>query len=107
MKDAMVALWRAFFRNGPRIKDEAFREEREWRAISPDETYGLVKVRPAPGVMRPFIPVSLDSAMALVEVVIGPSAHQELSQHAAEFALQDHQVPCERLRISKVPYRDW
>jgi hypothetical protein len=27
MKDAMVALWRAFFRNGPRIKDEAFREE--------------------------------------------------------------------------------
>jgi len=107
MKDAMVALWRAFSRNGPRIKDEAFREEKEWRAISSNETYGLVKVRPGAGVMRPYILVSLDRAMSLAEVVVGPSAHQELSKHAAECALQQHQVYCERVRLSKVPYRDW
>ena len=102
-------LTSTFRLNGPRIKDQTFREEKEWRAISSADTFGLVKVRPGAGVLRPYIPLSLDAAMPLMlaELVVGPSGHQDLAEQAARAALDQHQIYCENLRLSKVPYRDW
>ena len=106
MTEAFPALISAFFLNGPRIKDDAFREEREWRAISPRDTHGQVRVRPGVGVLRPYIPLSLEP-FSLAELVVGPSSHQDLARQAAEVALSQYQVHCDSVRLSKVPYRDW
>jgi DUF2971 family protein len=105
MVDAFHELTSSFALSGPKIKNEAFKEEREWRAISSNWTYGLVRVRAGLGVLRPYIP--LDVPLSLAELVVGPSSHQDLARQAAKVALDQHEVYCETVRLSKVPYRDW
>lgn len=92
------------------VKDEAFREEREWRILSPyyaNYTGSEVQFRPGASMIMPYTVLDLPKVGRLfAEVILGPSRDVSLSMAALATYLTNKKV-CNMTFNSQIPYRQW
>jgi hypothetical protein len=94
------------------VKHRTFKEEREWRLVSPATAFEAPHPRFRPGIstLVPFFehPLVDDSgALALHRIVIGPTMNAKLARQALELLLRKHKLPSCEVTKSVVPYRAW
>ena len=93
----------------PLLKDQTFREEREWRLISipkstRDKEYGI---RSGRNFLVPYYSFSLveDSKFTIDGVIVGPSPEKELAQRGvADLLVSKGVVGCS-VQSSRIPFR--
>ncbi len=96
------------------IKHSAFREEREWRVISPyfvSYTMPEIKYREGASMLMPYIEIDLsihgdDKQVLFEEVILGPSQHANLSMSALSSYLSNKKVSNSTVN-SSIPFRKW
>jgi hypothetical protein len=74
------------------LKDPSFREEREWRIISPYYKVSLARD---------------GSEFRVHEVVVGPTPDVERSRRSVSSFLRHHGLEKVPVEVSGVPYRNW
>ena len=104
------------FRYGVFFKDASFKDEKEWRLVSPTVLYYHEKIRFRPGksMITPYyaLPIMNDGVLPIDVVVIGPCPHMELSKSAVTSLLMRHgnRSPFSGGHValgSEIPFRDW
>ena len=95
------------------IKHPAFKEEREWRIVSPyfsKYTVPEIKFREGASMLMPYIEIDLsvnDGTEELFEeVILGPSQHANLSMSALSSYLSNKKVS-NTAADSGIPFRKW
>jgi hypothetical protein len=94
------------------VKHSAFREEREWRIVSPyfpKYTVPEVKFRGGASMLLPYIELPLpksESPKIFDEVILGPSGDVSLSLAALSAFLSNKRV-CDMTVNSQIPLRKW
>ncbi|MDO8340435.1 MAG: DUF2971 domain-containing protein [Candidatus Woesebacteria bacterium] len=95
------------------VKHSAFREEREWRIVSPyfpKYTVPAIKFREGASMLMPYIelelPAQSETPLLFDEVILGPSQDNNLSLSALSSYLSNKQV-CNKSSISGIPFRKW
>jgi hypothetical protein len=92
------------------VKDSAFREEKEWRVVSPyfpKYTVADVKFREGASMLLPYTELKLPADGNLFEeVILGPSQDVNLSFSALATYLSNRRV-CDRTINSQIPLRKW
>jgi len=114
--DSLVAVAGLFLISfhivAPVLKDLAFKEEREWRLISSMFGIGHPSIRYRAGrtLLVPYITLTLapeKQPLPIREVVVGPTAHQQLEAQAVLGLLVRAGAASTSVRQSRVPYRTW
>ncbi len=108
---------RAICEVGAFFKDESFREEQEWRLVSPimEITDATVAFRPGPSMVTPYarFPLNFESPGLISDVCVGPCPHERLSQTSVTMLLMNKRISLTRnykvppVTNSKIPFRDW
>ena len=92
------------------VKHPEFREEKEWRVVSPHfpkYTVGDVKFREGASMLLPYTELKLPAEGNLFEeVILGPSQDANLSLSALSAYLSNHRV-CGKAVNSQIPLRKW
>jgi hypothetical protein len=92
------------------IKHEAFKEECEWRLISPlyqGNTNKEIKYREGSSMLLPYIELQFGDAKSIFEeVILGPSIQSKLSLTALSMFLDKNDL-CYSTRYCDIPYREW
>jgi hypothetical protein len=92
------------------IKHHAFKEEREWRLISPyypKYTVPDIKFREGGSMLVPYIELNFgESKPVFSRVILGPSPHQNLSMSTLGMFLSNQKL-CNMVENSQLPYREW
>jgi hypothetical protein len=99
----------------PILKHPSFKEEKEWRLISPliNSFNDNVKFRTGKSMIIPYIEFSLadeNNKIDFEEIIIGPTPHLELSKMSTQLLLVKSgfdENDSKKVKISKIPYRDW
>jgi hypothetical protein len=105
-------------RYAPILKHKAFQEEHEWRVVTRPLLCTLkgFGYRTGPSMLIPYFRLSLENrrALAIREIVIGPTPHPEQSLRSVHGLLTKNRIEVEvpyrqgvRIRVSAVPYRNW
>jgi hypothetical protein len=105
---------------GAFFKHPLFREEREWRLVSPATSikHPSVGFRPSRSMVNPYfsIPLGEQEKSVVNHVVVGPCPHPHLSQNSIEMFLRNKDIKKKKdelrgldpdVRVSSVPYRNW
>jgi hypothetical protein len=99
-----------FIRRAPLIKHHGFREEREWRlvspAIGPDKT--PLHIRKSGSTLVPYYDLILTAPgepFPLCEVIIGPTTHPHLTEKSLELLFRLNNIGGVHTRRSIIPYR--
>lgn len=91
------------------IKSEGFKEEREWRLISPILSYSTAKFRYGNHTLIPYWEYDMDIRNTLESIIIGPTPEVELSERAVAVLLASIFPNNPRLwtsiKHSNIPYR--
>jgi hypothetical protein len=90
------------------IKDNAFREEQEWRLISPlHDDLANCEVRVGKSMLVPYLSIGLgDQKPTFSRVILGPTPHKELSMASLWAYLSKKQVSSS-VEHCNIPYREW
>lgn len=103
-----------FMLAGPMLKNEAFRDEVEWRIISDPYAEldpGRLKVRSGKSFPVPHYEFELTAPgepLLLNEIVIGPCPEPDMAESAVkELFRPAGDVLCNNVRSSTIPYRNW
>lgn len=91
------------------IKHGAFREEREWRLISPHfvkVTDPKIKFREGASMLVPYIELDLMGKPYFTKITLGPSQHQDLSMSGLSMFASNMKV-CNQVENCVIPYREW
>lgn len=106
-----------FFPLGKRratTKDQAFREEAEWRLVFQLERTGTTnsepEFRPGRSMPIPYFKVDLtwdDQALEIPEIIVGPCSHPFEAAKSVERLLRKQGVQKFEVKNSKIPYRNW
>jgi hypothetical protein len=116
LKDMGGNLRPDLYTYAPILKDESFKEEREWRIISHPMFSRRLDYREGRSLLIPYFkfPLWENNQPRLHEVVIGPTRDAERSKSSVNSFLLSRKVATEtkgtfgpEVRISQVPYRDW
>jgi hypothetical protein len=97
---------------GCALKHWSFQEEREWRAVSVQpRSVDTLSYREGRSMLVPYVPIQLTASSArspLVEVIVGPTPHVELSASSMTGFLRGA-VPRQNVQVSRsaTPYRSW
>jgi hypothetical protein len=101
-------------RCGPFFKEPSFKEEREWRLISPIiwHPYESVAFRPGRSMITPYfkLPIASEGNLPIRRVVVGPCPHMELSKQSVTNLLVKSGVSVHGQEVaigSKIPFRNW
>jgi len=102
-------------RYAPILKDESFKEEREWRIISRPVFAKRLDYREGKSLIVPYYKLPLcedNQTLELHDVVIGPTSDAERSKSSVTSLMVSHKVRMQgtgpvNVTVSKVPYRDW
>ncbi|WP_367887908.1 DUF2971 domain-containing protein [Pseudogemmatithrix spongiicola] len=94
------------------IKHSSFSEEREWRLIAPATFFDeqSVRVRPGMSTLVPFKRFVLgenDVAIAVDEIVVGPTPHPSLAVEAVAALCESTALRNTRVYSSRIPFRAW
>ena len=112
-----ISLPQVLFRCGLFFKDSAFREEQEWRLVSPATR--MTAVRKGKSMLVPYLNLKIrqDDRPFIRCVCIGPCPHPDLSTSAVRLWLLTTgagipTVPAgisrgPDVRLSSIPFRDW
>lgn len=104
-----VALTK-FLEFAPYLKDQAFRDEREWRLCGLIPAGDRIKLRAGKSLLVPYAPINLplnDKELPLIwDLLLGPTPHRELAQDAACHLFQKIKIK-NGISCSSIPYRDW
>jgi hypothetical protein len=104
------------FKCGGFFKDASFKEEQEWRIISPtilfnDERLGF---RTGKSTIVPYYRLSIlcEGVLPIRHVIVGPCPHMELARSAVTALMMSSgdRRPLDRLEValpSKIPFRNW
>ena len=109
---AFDTIENALLRIGALFKHPAFRDEVEWRAVSPvpaSDIDGNIRYRDGASMLVPYIPFRLatsDSAMPLSDVFIGPTPHTKLAVESVSGYLNSHKISS-GVFYCDIPYRTW
>jgi hypothetical protein len=108
---------RAICEVGAFFKHETFREEQEWRLVSPilEISHPSVGFRPGKSMVTPYasFPLDFTSPGLVSEICVGPCPHEKLAQSAITMLLMKHDISLTAdYRVppvynSKIPFRDW
>lgn len=100
----------------PRIKDQSFQEERDWRLSGFVPTFQEgIDFREGTSMITPYYKFKLaqdDQPVQIQEVIVGPTPHPHLARESAELFLQSMHV-CNKdgivppLRLSLLPFCGW
>jgi hypothetical protein len=99
-------------RIGALFKHPAFREEAEWRAVSPvltDVVHSGIQYREGASTLVPYIEfklATLSSPLPLSSVIVGPTPHVNLASDAISRCLSGHGAS-PGVYPSVIPYRTW
>ncbi|VFQ46874.1 DUF2971 domain-containing protein [Desulfoluna butyratoxydans] len=91
------------------IKDEAFREEKEWRfliKLQEDLTNEKLKFREGSSMISPYTEIKLHSKPYFESITLGPSPHSNLS-FSSLCMLTTNKNLCRCVKNSSIPYREW
>jgi hypothetical protein len=91
------------------IKDPAFKEEQEWRIVSPyfpRYTVAEIKFREGASLLKPYIEIDLPAGILFDQVLLGPTEHNNLSHAALSTFLSNKQLSKDTVS-SMIPYREW
>jgi hypothetical protein len=92
------------------IKHPSFKEEKEWRLISPyyaSYVVPTIKFREGASMLVPFVEFPFPPVGPVFEkVILGPSQHQNLSMSALAMYL-NNQGLCSATVNCSIPYREW
>jgi hypothetical protein len=99
-----------FSRIAPLLKDDAFSQEEEWRAVSELISHRGLKYRIKSSLAIPYYPLNVcepDGFWPLKEIIVGPMANQPLAEDGVKVMLHDHGIVGDLPRVarSKIPYR--
>ncbi|MGH8194064.1 MAG: DUF2971 domain-containing protein [Woeseiaceae bacterium] len=107
-----VEFFKALSTLAPAFKDPAFREEAEWRVLSP-LVLGVGKqhhFRAGKYCVIPYMKFSLPGrgeSLKVEEIVIGPTENPNLARGAIKQLCQLCGVPSVTVRYSDIPFRHW
>jgi hypothetical protein len=110
---AMGDVMNDFIRIGSQLKDPGFREEREWRIVTPAISIGAANwgFRRAGTMVVPYVPIDLTDERVklapLQAVLIGPTPHPEETANAACDLLATQPVAAMQIHETSIPLRDW
>jgi hypothetical protein len=92
------------------LKHRAFREEREWRLLSPyypKYTVPEIKFRPGSSLLVPYVELKLGPHRPVFDrVTLGPTPHADLSMNALSMFLSNSRLS-NHTANGQVPYREW
>ena len=96
-------------RIAPVLKNESFREEKEWRLISKPTSVRAMKFRPGKSSLLPYIDFNLGESKSfyLKEVVSGPSPNKHLMESSAKMLMSKYGFDSNRVVSSKIPFKNW
>jgi hypothetical protein len=94
-----------FLHIAPRIKNDAFAQEEEWRLVSliTQPSNDHVNYRLGKTMLVPQFAIPVDP-LPIKEVIVGPTPHKHLAVRAAQEYLLKSGVKAE-VKLSKVPFR--
>jgi len=104
------------FRCGVFFKDASFKDEKEWRLVSPTLRYDAdpLRFRVGTSMVTPFYALSIatDGELPIQHIVVGPCPHMELSKFSVTSLLMRYgnEGPLRGEQValgSIIPYRDW
>jgi hypothetical protein len=108
---------RHFFPLGKRraiTKDQAFREEAEWRLVFQLERTGTTnsepEFRPGRSMPVPYFKVDLtweSQALEIPEIIVGPCPHPCEAANSVQRLLRKEGAQNSEVKNSEVPYRNW
>lgn len=95
-------------------KDQAFREEAEWRLVFQLERAGTTNsepdFRPGRSMPIPYFKVDLtweNQALEIPEIIVGPCPHPSEAANSVRKLLRKEGVQKFEVKNSKIPYRNW
>jgi hypothetical protein len=92
------------------IKHGAFREEKEWRLISPHYpkfTNPKLKFREGSSMLTPYIELPLGSSKPhFSHIILGPSQYQNLAMSGLSMFISNQGI-CNSVSNCSIPYREW
>lgn len=93
------------------LKNEAFKEEDEWRLVSRPLRVKYLEFRPGVSMLIPFFKFALgeDRTGFLDSVRIGPTPHPDLAAASVRMLLRRLNVlePESRVAPTMIPFRSW
>jgi|SRR5579871_4475757 len=112
IEEAAVRCMTEFMNFAPRLKHPSFVEEKEWRLIRVVDTFEeqTTKFRVGKSMLVPyeeFTFVNEDDNTPVVEIVVGPAPHMDLSKLSVERLLMSLDMAHVAVLQSAVPFRDW
>lgn len=100
----------AFIIAASHMKNEAFKEEKEWRLVSllPLRFTDInFKFRPGKSMIVPYYSLPIEIS-CIKEIVIGPSPHPELVKDAVKGLTHKYNLKIGKgIKASDIPYRNW
>jgi len=94
----------------PRLKHPSFAEEKEWRIVTPVTKAIALKFTIGKSMIIPYGEFKFandDGKMPIVEIVVGPAPHMQLSVESVERLLSASGLGHVSVRPSSVPFRNW
>jgi hypothetical protein len=115
VKEALLMKFiSAFFIIAPRMKDESFIEESEWRftlSLRISSKEGIEHTyREGKSMLIPYLIIPLWEDvrnMPIKEIIIGPTQHKELAYRSLNNFIADSKVGSIEIKYSKIPFRTW
>lgn len=99
-------------RYAPIIKDESFKEEKEWRIISRPLacSFESFDFRPGKSMLVPYYRIPLideSDVFNIQELIVGPTPNLDQSRNSAKSFLVKHDLEDIEVKKTKVPFREW
>lgn len=95
----------------PRLKNETFEEEVEWRLISRTFAHndGHFRFRSNRTILIPYLEFAMTTEgepLIIGEIVVGPNREPDLARRALLDVFASTNAACRRVRNSRIPYRE-
>jgi hypothetical protein len=94
-------------------KNEAFREEAEWRFAFPlhrNDTHADLEFRAGRSMLTPFLKVPLewgDERIGIKKIMVGPCPHGDEATRSVQMLLKCQGIRGVEVVPSRIPYRNW
>lgn len=94
-------------------KDEAFREEAEWRLafhLNRNDAHSGLEFRSGRSMLTPYFRVPLewqDQPVEIKEIIVGPCPHRDEAMNSIRMLLKKESIRGVEFKDSKIPFRNW
>lgn len=106
--DFIAPCFASFLKMAVFFKHPKFKEENEWRLYKIDHFVDELKFRVGLSMLIPYREFYVgDKPNLIMEVMIGPCPHPDLSSDAVKLFLKSKGLSSELVRNSKIPFRSW